>query len=59
MFSSLSKKHACFLNLPGVPLEDHSLNIEALQVAQTEDAELQNWKNNNSGLFLEKARKTY
>ena len=39
-------EHDCFLNLPEVLLEEHPLNVEALQVAQTEDAELQRWKNN-------------
>ena len=35
------KEHYCFLNLPELPLEEHPLNIETLQIVQTEDAELQ------------------
>ena len=46
------KEHDCFLKLPEVPLEEYPLNIGALQVAQTEDAESQKWKNNNPDCYF-------
>ena len=35
------REHDCFLNLPEVALEEHPLNIEAIQVAQQDDRELE------------------
>ena len=46
------KEHNCFLNLPEVKSEEHPLNIEALQMAQTEDAESQKWKNKNPNYYF-------
>ena len=51
MFFEFIKEHDCFLNLQEVASEEHPLNIEAIQVAQTEDEEFKKWGNNNPDCY--------